>query len=467
VIRDTLFISHATPEDNEFAIWLASRLEMLGYKTWLDKNRLLGGETFWQDIQNVIKNTVAKVLLVYSKNICYANGDLKVGINKEIQYAESIARSKNIKDFIIPLHIDKNASYDEFIGANILTHIPFYENWASGLSQLKEKLEQSFIVKSNEAQKSSFADWYENKYISDCSIIERKECLYSSWWKISELPSEIYMYIFQNSSIAERVKEINMDIPVAVITNVVVSFEEKLNLTDNYELGNFIIKPEKVFCFSMNDIALGISSNSFPAWKDIKNHFVHLLDSIMTRLLLNKGLLPYQLSNGIAYFLPKGNGFSKIKFVYPYTEIKKGKTIGGSYLDIGYWHYAISTRSILTPVLGFSIKPHVIFTYDGQQIIPDEKKQHSYRRNKCKRYFNDVWRNLQLAFIQNLKDSMGSIHIKIKLDGSILKMDNWPVIFSSNFGYIDPQNTKPMEEPIDHDRNSFIIDEENEEIADE
>ena len=36
--RDTIFISHATPEDNEFSIWIASRLEMLGYKTWIDKD---------------------------------------------------------------------------------------------------------------------------------------------------------------------------------------------------------------------------------------------------------------------------------------------------------------------------------------------------------------------------------------------------------------------------------------------
>lgn len=464
--RDTLFISHATPEDNEFAIWLASRLEMLGYKTWVDKNKLLGGETFWQDIQNTIKNNAAKLLLVYSKNICYPDGNLKVGINKEIQYAESIARNENIKDFIIPLHIDKEVSYNEFIGANILTHISFDENWADGLSRLKKKLEQSSVVKLSKVQRSSFVDWYESKYISDCSIIEKEERLYSSWWEISELPTEICMYIFSNNNIAEKIKKINKDIPVAVISNVVTSFEKELNLTDNYEFGEFTIKPDKIFIYSTDDVISGISSNSFPTWKDVKNHFVHLLDSIMNRLLINKGLLSYQLSNRIAYFLPKGDGFSKIKFVYPDTEIKKRKTIGGSYLDIGYWHYAISTRSILTPILGFSIKSHVIFTHDGQQVISDEKKQHSYRRNKCKRYYNDVWRNLLLAFMQKLKDPEDNIHIKIKFDGSILRMNNWPVIFSCNFGYIDPKASKSIEEPIDYDVANFV-DEENGEANDE
>lgn len=35
--RDTIFISHSTPQDNEFSIWIASRLELLGYKVWVDK----------------------------------------------------------------------------------------------------------------------------------------------------------------------------------------------------------------------------------------------------------------------------------------------------------------------------------------------------------------------------------------------------------------------------------------------
>ena len=69
-MRDTIFISHATPEDNEFTIWLASRLELMGYKVWIDKRNLLGGEVFWNDIENAITIDAVKFLLVYSKNIC-------------------------------------------------------------------------------------------------------------------------------------------------------------------------------------------------------------------------------------------------------------------------------------------------------------------------------------------------------------------------------------------------------------
>ncbi len=52
--RDTLFISHATPDDNAFATWLASRLSMAGYEVWCDQEKLLGGEDYWQDIEAVL-----------------------------------------------------------------------------------------------------------------------------------------------------------------------------------------------------------------------------------------------------------------------------------------------------------------------------------------------------------------------------------------------------------------------------
>ena len=34
--RETIFISKATPEDDEFVLWLAPRLEAAGYKMFAD-----------------------------------------------------------------------------------------------------------------------------------------------------------------------------------------------------------------------------------------------------------------------------------------------------------------------------------------------------------------------------------------------------------------------------------------------
>lgn len=56
-MRESLFIGHATPENNEFTAWLNSRLQRLGYKTWCDIRGLKGGESdFWIPIENEIRN---------------------------------------------------------------------------------------------------------------------------------------------------------------------------------------------------------------------------------------------------------------------------------------------------------------------------------------------------------------------------------------------------------------------------
>lgn len=66
-MRDTIFISHATPADNDFSIWIASRLEMLGYKVWIDKEGLLGGERFWATIQKALDRSIKSFVRLFKK----------------------------------------------------------------------------------------------------------------------------------------------------------------------------------------------------------------------------------------------------------------------------------------------------------------------------------------------------------------------------------------------------------------
>jgi hypothetical protein len=49
--RDVVFISHATPDDNEFVRWLGTRLTGYGYKVWADIFDLAGGTPFWGSIE--------------------------------------------------------------------------------------------------------------------------------------------------------------------------------------------------------------------------------------------------------------------------------------------------------------------------------------------------------------------------------------------------------------------------------
>ena len=65
--RQSIFISHATPQDNGFVRWLGARLELAGYSVWHDLGRLKGGDYFWPKIEGAIRNESFRFLAVVSK----------------------------------------------------------------------------------------------------------------------------------------------------------------------------------------------------------------------------------------------------------------------------------------------------------------------------------------------------------------------------------------------------------------
>lgn len=448
-MRDTLFISHATPEDNEFTIWIASRLELLGYKVWIDKEGLLGGERFWKEIDGVIRNHACKLLMVYSNNICYENepGELKTGINKEIELAESISSAERIKDFIIPLHID-SSRYDLFVGSNMLNHIPFESDWALGLDQLIKKLEKDNVPKELKSNDISIAKWFENEYLNNNKIIDKKELYYSSWWSVDNLPDFFFMYVFDNKKQADAVHFAN-DIPIGKISNVLTSFEDDLNYNVKRDEEVVSVPCKGKHKISTSDLLFGFDKESFPTHRDAENHFKKLFNQCLYQLMRKKGLFWYELSNRkfAYYYVPATLKNPKIKFSYPYSSEKrkkKTKSLFGKYKSLGKWHYAISARPTLSPFVGFDLKSHLIFTKDGFQAWDDKDKIHSQRRAKGRRFFNEEWRDMQLAFIQGLKDENGNIGIKVAKD-TILNLKEWPEMFWADFGYNEPRNKKPQD----------------------
>src|SRR5437588_10815963 len=99
--REMLFVSHANPENNEFAQWLSLQLAKCGYPVWCDLTKLLGGEAFWTDIEQALRNRTAKFLYVLSRKSNTKDGPLN-----ELQVAVNVQRDEKLHDFIIPLLID-------------------------------------------------------------------------------------------------------------------------------------------------------------------------------------------------------------------------------------------------------------------------------------------------------------------------------------------------------------------------
>ena len=71
--RNTIFICHATPDDNDFVRWLGARLTGHGYKVWADMFGLKGGMPFWNTIEDALREHACKVIYVASKASVDAN----------------------------------------------------------------------------------------------------------------------------------------------------------------------------------------------------------------------------------------------------------------------------------------------------------------------------------------------------------------------------------------------------------
>jgi TIR domain len=54
-VRQALFISHASPEDNAFTLWLGAKLAALGYEVFADVLRLKGGDDWERVLENAIR----------------------------------------------------------------------------------------------------------------------------------------------------------------------------------------------------------------------------------------------------------------------------------------------------------------------------------------------------------------------------------------------------------------------------
>src|SRR5437764_1359827 len=126
--RMVLFISKATPGDDEFVLWLAPRLEAAGYQVFADILSLEGGERWRKHITGTLQTRAVKMLL------CCRNSTLTSdGVLEEIGIAADLSKELGDRKFIIPLRLEP---FRKVFGIGELQYIDFVRGWAEGLSKL-------------------------------------------------------------------------------------------------------------------------------------------------------------------------------------------------------------------------------------------------------------------------------------------------------------------------------------------
>jgi len=147
VTRDIVFISKATPEDDEFVLWLAPRLEAAGYTVFADILTLEPGDRWRKVITDTLQNKGAKMLL------CCRDATLnKIGVQEEIGIASDLVKELEDPRFIIPLRLEP---FKKLFGIGELQWVDFLGSWARGLHELLDTLEKQNVPRAISARDQS------------------------------------------------------------------------------------------------------------------------------------------------------------------------------------------------------------------------------------------------------------------------------------------------------------------------
>jgi hypothetical protein len=449
-MRDTVFISHANPEDNDFTRWLALQLTNEGYQVWTDLTNLLGGEDIWKNAENIIRERCAKFIFVLSRTSNCKNGTLQ-----ELQTADNVTRKEDFKNFIVPLIVDDLPYTEMNIQISRLNAIPFNNgNWAIGLKVLLELFNRENVPKGSNSNSSNVSDWWRNNYDSTNLIIKESEDHLSNWFLIEEYPEKINFYSLRNHNVGPISNEIDFTYPVYRENNVLFTFADKNTIKSNIPDPYYI---DESLEFSLDEFISGKNRKIFKG--TARNIVTNLLNEGWLRYLQKRGLIGYELSNRkLGFFYTKDiipNG--KVKYINAFGKNTTRKLIGGIGINkiaqpgkensIKYWHFCIGVKPMLYPEFAYCVYPHVLFSDDGLNIWGDKKKLHKARRRFCSRWWNAEWRDRTLAFVSSLSGGEKFINIEMGAHAS-LKICLEPIRFRSQITYKTPAKTKIDKEHI-------------------
>ncbi|GHU54663.1 TIR domain-containing protein [Bacteroidia bacterium] len=426
-LRTKIFISHATPADNDFTKWLSLKLIALGYDVWCDLFYLEKGTDFWNSIETEIRENTCKFLIVQS--VISNKSD---GVLKELAVAAKVKKQQQDEAFIIPLAIDNKLSYDDInIELVRLNSIDFKTSWAKGLQDLIEALEKQNVPKNApDLNKSNLL--YQQIFLQGKSIIDKEEIYDSNWFPIISFPEELRFHKYEWL--------LPKDFDVRTLTFPAVRYKDYLcTFAWEYDFMHQLPKTEtydnkNTIRISVADIFSNTYDSKFISNSECQRLIVQLINKGFELRMKDKNVREYQMSNKSGYWIEKGklekDKFNKVQFV--------GKMLEKN------WHFGISAAAKLYPYHTLMISSHIYFTKDGIILIESKNQQHAARRKQGAKWWNNDWRTKLLGFVKYISDDENSFYLEMGSEEKIT-ISNQPMQFVGKVSY-DIPNVKNLEE---------------------
>jgi hypothetical protein len=462
--RDVIFVSHSNPEDNRFARWLTLRIAREGYRTWCDVTRLLGGEDFWKEIEKTLRTRTAKFIYVLSRTSNTKDGPLN-----ELAIARQVARSERLEEFVIPALIDDLPHGEINIELKRINAIDFSRGWASGLPSLFQQLARSAVPRMPGAGPGLINQWWRATKPGKATVISDSDTYDSNCFEL-RVPPSIFAHTLKSEATELRIGG-EYPYPAAVYGERLISFAPDADFRGRLPLDRRIVDSSKLATSSVlnGEISLPVpnthdtDARKRPTRQQANNLVTDIVQQGFRRLLLLKGLVPYEMSAGeFSFYFPAGlieDDTVRAVELGLRRQVVGYRTIA-SMPDpkIRHWHFAISGKPRLADGLWLA-RSHALFSDDGTNVWPDPERMHKARRRDCRNWWNDRWRDLLLGTMAWL-GSDGKIEVPLgsNVNAEILSS---PVPFVSLVSY-----EAPSDEPPD-DRLEYEDDDEDDSINEE
>lgn len=442
--REAIFISHATPEDNDFVRWLGSKLELAGYKVWHDLARLKGGDYFWDKIEAAIRNDSFRFVAVVSK---VAVG--KQGAKDEWAVAGTIERS--VPGFIIPVRIDDIPYGDVPIALHRKNLLDFTWGWHKGLAALVDTLEEAQAPKVSSPEPALARHWLPELKESAIIKTDAKETLDSTWLPIISLPPAIETARILGKDREIKVTEANRKLPWFEHEDRIVGFAKGADLV------SLMAKSVMLKASSAADTSTFLKEGSTLGdtevpWWEARKRVGNLVRQAWELAMEAKGFASVYQSGGRRVFYAPAEltgGQGKYVRYQDFNGKKRIKALNGKSEKHGAcWAYGVGMVTSFDDPWRVELRHAVIFTDDDGKPLEDALKAHRLRRAFCKSWWNEQWRTLMRAFLWLASEGEAELILSVG-SGRNITLGSTPIQFDAPSGLSDVEqatDTDPVDE---------------------
>ncbi|MBX5131269.1 toll/interleukin-1 receptor domain-containing protein [Rhizobium lentis] len=441
---DSVFISHAKPEDNEFVRWLGARLTGVGFKVWAELLDSSAGTPFWADIETVIRERAVKTLSVVSTHSVKAD---RRGFRNELAMADARGRKLDDRRFIIPLKLDQ-VSHDAFPAELAQLHyVDFSDSWGNGFLELVSTLERLGVQKFAPDDDGLFEQW---RAISEQlpNVVEiAPEPALTNLVTVVRPPERVQVFSFDGDPGKFFADLKKSEIPHVPFHRLVITFADLGHLATRMP-SHYRLCPHSDY--TLVEFLDGTRKGATrPEKADAKNMVTRMLRESIELHLRSRGLREYSGSTSSAFYFPESLAANnKVYYDAAFGKRTWKGVVGRSQKLQVNWHLAMKVNVVVSEAIVVRFKPYICWSEDGRTPIHDAKRTAKLRRQFCKSWWNPHWRALQEAFIAFLANDKPTIEVELGTTNT-LALDRQPL--SVELARRMPSDLKVVDQPDDPD----------------